>query len=76
MLRLKKFLRRFWGQAYADFVRAGRNPAGAHIEAEWTTPDHWGHDGGSRANLPQIVVKASGWKARVIALLLWPKEPC
>ena len=73
---LRRFMRRFWGQAYSDCVPTGHKPASAHIEAEWTTPDHWGHNGGARADLPQIVVKASGWKARLIALFLWPKEPC
>lgn len=70
---------RFFGRAYPsrDIVERqaiyGRH--GAHIEAKWTTPEHFAHNNYEIGHLPQICVIASGWKARLIALILWPEKP-
>lgn len=74
-----RFVKRVTGRAYPvrDLAhhqeRHGR--LAAHVESEWTTPDHWAHNNYERSHLPQLCVRASGWKARVIALILWPKSP-
>jgi len=76
---LGAFVSRFTGCAYPvrDIKETqaihGRN--GAHVEAEWTTCEHWAHDNYGRSHLPQLCIRASGWKARLIALILWPKAP-
>jgi len=81
---MKKFdvasqVSRFVGRAYPvhniEETQKTHGRRGAHIEAKWTTPDHWGHNNYERSHLPQLCVRASGWKARVLALLLWPKAP-
>ena len=70
---------RFVGRAYPvrDIVetQAIHGRRGAHIQAEWTTPEHWAHNNYERSHLPQLCVRASGWKARLLALLVWPRKP-
>jgi len=47
----------------------------AHIEGRWTWPDHFAHCNYQRGHLPQLCIIASGWKARVLAFLLfWAME--
>lgn len=48
---------------------------GAHVQAEWTTPEHWAHNNYERSHLPQLCIRASGWKARLLAFLVWPDKP-
>lgn len=76
---LQQIIRRFIGRAYPirDLLATQRvhGRRSAHIEAEWTTPEHWAHNNYDRSHLPQLCVRASGWKARIIALILWPKTP-
>lgn len=76
---LAQFFWRFWGRSYPvrDVIelQAQHGRLGSHIEVEWTTVDHWAHNNYERTHLPQLCVRASGWKARVIALILWPKAP-
>lgn len=48
---------------------------GSHVEAEWTTPEHWAHNNYDRSHLPQLCVRASGWKARLLAVFLRPEPP-
>lgn len=76
---LLRFSRRFWGRSYPVLdVKKWQTVYGrraSHIEAEWTTPEHWAHNNYERTHLPQLCVRASGWKARVMALVLWPKTP-
>lgn len=47
-------------------------PLGAHIEAAWTWPGHFAHDNYQRGHLPQLCIKASGWKAKLLAFFLKP----
>jgi hypothetical protein len=78
---MKKFLERFkgyvWGP-YSDFLR---NPDkyggkwGSHINCQWTTMEHFAHNNYQRGHLPQLCIVASGWKARLLSLLFWPKPP-
>lgn len=71
-----RFIRRFIGRAYpVNHDRITYMKRDSHIEAEWTTPEHWAHNNYERNHLPQLCVRASGWKARIIALILWPKTP-
>lgn len=74
---LKRLVGRVYG-AYTDYLnepeRYGGN-LGAHIEAEWTTPEHWAHNNYQRGHLPQLCICASGWKARLLAAIFWPKPP-
>lgn len=76
-----KFLKRFWGKAYGAcpyFLREPQRYGGklnSHIEADWTSGDHFAHDNYQRGHLPQLCIKASGWKARLLALFFWPKPP-
>jgi len=76
---LQRLVRRFWGRAYpvrdVKEWQAQHGRLGSHIEAEWTTGEHWAHNNYERTHLPQLCVRASGWKARLIALILWPKTP-
>lgn len=46
---------------------------GSHIDSEWTWPEHWAHNNYERSHLPQLCIRASGWKARLLALFFWPK---
>lgn len=79
--RFRAFVRRFTGFVYGptiDFERAPERyggKLGAHIEAMWTDPEHWAHDNYQRGHLPQLCIKASGWKARLFALVFRPKTP-
>jgi hypothetical protein len=70
---------RFVGRAYPvrDIVetQSVHGRLGAHIQAEWTTPEHWAHNNYERSHLPQLCIRASGWKARLLALLVWPQKP-
>jgi len=70
---------RIAGKAYPGRDIAGRQAQygrlGSHIEAEWTTPEHWAHNNYERSHLPQLCIRASGWKARLLAALLLPKMP-
>ena len=60
-----------WGPS-TEYTPACHGPQlGAHIEAEWTCPDHFGHDNYQRGHLPQLCIRASGWKARLLAFLLF-----
>lgn len=77
--KLGAFVSRFTGRAYPVLdiaeTQARHGRKGAHIEAEWTMWEHWAHNNYERSHLPQLCVRASGWKARIIALILWPKAP-
>lgn len=70
---------RFVGRAYPvrDIAESqavyGRR--GAHVHAVWTTPEHFAHNNYERSHLPQLCICASGWKARLLALLVWPEKP-
>jgi hypothetical protein len=70
---------RFVGRAYPSRniveIQAKYGRRGSHIEAMWTTSEHWAHNNYERGHLPQLCVRASGWKARLISLILWPKKP-
>ena len=72
-------LQRLVGRAYPvrdiTETQAQHGRRGAHVEAEWTTPEHWAHNNYERSHLPQLCIRASGWKARVLALILWPPKP-
>lgn len=60
-----------WGP-YETYAPAHFGPQlGAHVEMEWTCPDHWAHDNYQRGHLPQLCIKASGWKARLLSILLF-----
>ena len=76
---LGRFFRRFWGRAYPirDLVetQAVHGRRGSHVEAQWTTPEHWAHNNYERSHLPQLCVVASGWKARLLALVVQPQTP-
>ena len=80
-MNINKFIRRFWGRSYGPCSDFLRNPSryggtsGSHIKAQWTTWEHFAHDNYGRGHLPQLCITASGWKARLIALFLWPKSP-
>ena len=56
-------------------TQAAHGRRGAHVQAEWTTPEHWAHNNYERSHLPQLCIRASGWKARLLALLVWPDKP-
>lgn len=70
---------RFWGKSYSmrgiNDIQSVHGRKGAHAHAEWTTPEHWAHNNYERSHLPQLCIRASGWKARILACLLWPKKP-
>ncbi len=72
-------LSRIRGKAYprydTDEIHREHGKNSAHIEAEWTTPCHWAHNNYERTHLPQLCIRASGWKAKLLALFLWPKPP-
>jgi hypothetical protein len=74
---LKRFIGYAWG-AYPDYKKDpqlyGSNLS-PHIEAQWTTPEHWAHNNYQRGHLPQLCILASGWKARLLALFFWPPPP-
>lgn len=69
-------LSRFIGRAFPvhdiESVQTVHGRKGSHIQAEWTTPDHWAHNNYERSHLPQLCIRASGWKARLLALLVRP----
>lgn len=44
---------------------------GPHITGTWTTSEHFAHDNYQRKHLPQLCVVASGWKAKLLALVLF-----
>ena len=72
-------LRRFIGRPYPvediEEVQKVHGRKGAHVHAQWTTPDHWAHNNYERSHLPQLCIRASGWKARLLACILCPQEP-
>lgn len=78
---MKRFISRFvgyvWGP-YPEYIknqeRYGR-PLGSHISSDWTTFEHFSHDNYQRGHLPQLCVVASGWKARLLSLFIWPSPP-
>ena len=78
-VQLSDFILRVWGKAYPirDIIetQAKHGRKSSHIESEWTSPEHWAHNNYQRSHLPQLCVRASGWKARIIAAILWPKKP-
>jgi hypothetical protein len=43
----------------------------SHVNATWTWPEHWSHDNYQRGHLPQLCIQASGWKAKVLSVLLF-----
>ena len=60
-----------WGPSQC-YIPAHHGPQlGAHVESEWTSPEHWAHDNYQRGHLVQFCIKASGWKARLLSLLLF-----
>lgn len=76
-----KFLKRFtgyvWG-AYPEFLRNPNRYGGkgkSHIECQWTSNEHFAHDNYCRGHLPQLCIIASGWKAKLLALIFWPEAP-
>jgi hypothetical protein len=78
---MKKFLERFTGYVWGPYTDFLRNPdkyggkLGSHIDCEWTTNEHFAHNNYQRGHLPQLCIVASGWKARLLSLLFWPKPP-
>ncbi len=70
---------RFFGRAYPvrdiDQRQSVHGRKSSHVEAEWTTPEHWAHNNYERSHLPQLCIRASGWRAVVIAAILWPQKP-
>jgi hypothetical protein len=76
-----KIIKRFWGRVYGPYSDFLRNPdkyggkSNSHIEAKWTSGDHFAHNNYGRGHLPQLCITASGWKARLLALFLWPETP-
>ena len=76
-----KFLKRFTGYAwgpYSEFLRNPKRYGGrwkSQIECSWTTPDHFAHNNYNLGHLPQLCIKSSGWKARLLALIFWPPVP-
>jgi hypothetical protein len=66
-----------WG-AYDEF---NKNPfryggrLNSHIESTWTSNEHFAHDNYQRGHLPQLCIVASGWKAKLLALIFWPPAP-
>lgn len=81
MKKIKDFFSRFTGYAYgpySDFLRDPERYGGkqkSHIESTWTSPEHFAHNNYGRGHLPQLSIVVSGWKARLLALFLWPKPP-
>lgn len=78
-VKIRRLAARVKGRAYPakDLAQtqAVHGRRGALIDVQWTTPDHWAHNNYEQGHLPQLCVRASGWKARLIALILWPKLP-
>lgn len=76
---MKKIITRFIGRSYPSKdikeLQQIHGRQSSHIEACWTTPDHFAHNNYERSHLPQLCVEASGWKACIIAIILWPKTP-
>lgn len=78
---MNKFLSRFIGYAWGPYDDFSKNPEryggvlNSHVEAQWTTPEHFAHNNYNRGHLPQLCIEASGWKARLLALLFWPNPP-
>lgn len=78
---MNTFLSRIWGRAYGAYSCFLRDPERyggklpAHIEAVWTSPEHFAHSNYCRGHLPQLCIVASGWKARLLALICWPDPP-
>lgn len=74
-------LKRIMGKSYGAGSVFLRNPEhyggkwNSHIESQWTTPEHFAHNNYQRGHLPQLCIKASGWKARLLALFFWPEPP-
>ena len=77
--KIWKSLDRFTGRAYpvSDLAetQAVHGRKGSHVHVQWTTPEHWAHNNYERSHLPQLCVKASGWKAVALAVILWPAKP-
>lgn len=75
-MSIAKLWSRVWGRPYPMPVDRTRFPKqGAHVESRWTTPEHFAHNNYERTHLPQLCVVASGWKARLLALVLLPMAP-
>lgn len=72
---MNKFISRFTGIVYGSYSDFHGKNAKSHIECEWTTPEHFAHNNYERGHLPQLYIKASGWKAKLLALFFWPKSP-
>lgn len=72
---MNKFISRFTGIVYGSYSDFHGKNAKSHIECEWTTPEHIAHNNYERGHLPQLYIKASGWKAKLLALFFWPKSP-
>jgi hypothetical protein len=78
---MNKFLSRFIGYVWGPYYDFSKNPeryggiAKSHVQATWTTPEHFAHSNYNRGHLPQLCIIASGWRARFLALLFWPEPP-
>ena len=72
---LARFLSRFTGRVYGTYSEYHGERCHAHLKAEWVYPDHFAHNNYQRGHLPQMCIKASGWKARLLALVFWPECP-
>lgn len=81
MKLIKNIFYRIWGYAWGPYDEYTKNvkrygpPLKSHIRAEWTVTDHFAHDNYQRGHLPQLNITASGWKARILALVFWPDVP-
>jgi hypothetical protein len=79
--KIKKFIKRFTGHVHGPYSEFLRNPSryggklSSHIECQWVDTDHFAHNNYQRGHLPQLCITASGWKAQLLALFLWPKPP-
>lgn len=72
---MNKLISRFTGKAYGPYSDFQGEKAKSHIESVWTVPEHFAHNNYERGHLPQLCIKASGWKAKLLALFFWPKSP-
>lgn len=76
---INNLFKRIWGRSYPckniEVEQLIHGRLGSHSQAEWTTPEHFAHNNYQRSHLPQLIIKASGWKARLLALIFLPKRP-
>lgn len=80
-MNIIKFLKRFNGHVWGPYKEFLNNPEKyggklkSHITSEWTSFEHFAHDNYQRGHLPQLCIVASGWKAKLLSLLVWPNPP-